>query len=111
MTSDALPSDALRDEIRGAVAQRGASAVARELGISRGGLLAYLTGTCQAGTEALVTQRAPAMAGIATRTSEERSPAIPSRSGARASRSAVSVRGDVDAVLVRRGTHTTGRGR
>lgn len=54
-------SEALRARVRVAVGDRGASAVARQLGVSRGGLLSYLNGTCQAGTEALIREHASSL--------------------------------------------------
>ena len=51
-----MTGDELRAHVRSAVDARGASAVARELGVSRGGLLSFMAGTCTAGTEALIRQ-------------------------------------------------------
>ena len=51
-----MTGDELRAQVRIAVDERGASAVAREYGVSRGGLLSFLAGTCTPGTEALIRQ-------------------------------------------------------
>jgi hypothetical protein len=47
----------LKERVRALVKERSTSAVARECGVSSGALLAFLNGTCQAGTEALIRQR------------------------------------------------------
>lgn len=57
-----MTCDELREHVQSVVDTRGVAPVARELGVSRGGLTSFLAGASNPGTEALIRQNLSALA-------------------------------------------------